>query len=377
MLNFFLEKINFFCIFYKIELGSSGKHNHFSMQHQKISIIKPDDFHVHFRQGAMLKMVVPHTAKQFGRAMVMPNAVPPIITVHMAEKYFEEIESAIPDGVNFTPLMTLYFSDHLTPAEVKKARESGIVQGIKLYPKGATTNSDSGISHLQDFYPILEAMEKYEMPLLIHGESVDPEVDIFDREAVFIDKIFTNILKYFPNLRVVLEHITSKYATDFIEETPETIAATITAHHLFINRNDILVGGIKPHHYCLPIAKRETDRQALIKLATSGSKKVFAGTDTAPHVQQKKESACGCAGIFTAHTAVELYAEAFDSAGKLGNLESFLSKNGADFYGLPYNKDTITLKKMHHKIPEFFENQEGERVIPFRAGGTTEWKISS
>jgi dihydroorotase len=306
----------------------------------------------------------------------MPNIAHPVTTVQAAEKYFEEIEAAIPADVNFTPLMTLYFTEHLTPAEVKKARESGIVQGIKLYPKGATTNSDSGISHLQDFYPILEAMEKYEMPLLIHGEVVDANVDIFDREAIFIDKIFMNILKYFPNLRVVLEHITSKYAADFIAETPETIAATITAHHLHINRNDILAGGIKPHHYCLPIAKRETDRQALIKLATSGSKKVFAGTDTAPHPQAKKESACGCAGIFTAHAAVELYAEAFDHAGKLENLEAFLSKNGADFYGLPYNQGIITLTKVHHKIPEFFETSEGEKIIPFRAGGQTEWRIS-
>lgn len=335
-----------------------------------LKIIKPDDFHAHFRQGDMLKTVLPFAKKQFTRAIVMPNTVPPITNVQQALAYKAEIQSLTN---NFTPLMTLYFSNELTEEMILEAKQAGIV-GVKLYPKGATTNSEAGVSSIQEQFPVLQLLEKYDLPLLIHGEVVDKEVDIFYREKVFVDTILKEIIETFPKLRVVMEHVTSAYAADFIANAPENVCATITPHHLFITRNDILVGGIKPHLYCLPIAKKEEDKIALRKHATSGSKKFFAGTDSAPHSKHKKECACGCAGIFSHHAAVELYTQVFEEEGKLENLEAFLSKNGADFYKLPYNAETITLIKHEQKIPETFGSGENT-IVPFLAGETLSWSI--
>jgi dihydroorotase len=341
---------------------------------EQITFTRPDDWHLHVRTGAMLKTVIPHTARQFSRAIIMPNLTPPVITVEHAEQYRQEIIQAIPENLNFQPLMTLYLTDSMTVSEIKKAAESPIIFACKLYPAGATTNSDSGVSKLSNIYSILELMQEYNIPLLIHGEVTSPECDIFDRERVFIDTILTKITTDFPELRIVLEHITTEEAVQFVQTASEKIAATITPQHLVFNRNAILVGGVRPHHYCLPIIKREKHRQALITAATSGHPKFFLGTDSAPHFQSKKENYCGCAGCYSAHAAIELYAEVFDDSNKLDNLETFASFNGPDFYGLPRNTEKITLRRNNWIAPEYY-SVNSDRLIPLKAGETITWQL--
>ena len=346
-------------------------------QKDQITITRPDDWHLHVREGEALKSVVPDTAKQFGRAIIMPNLATPITTAAQAQKYRDEIIAAVPDSglVNsFEPLMTLYLTNNTTPEMIREAKATGIVYGLKLYPAGATTNSDKGVTDVKNIYPALKAMQEEGLLLLVHGEVTDLDIDIFDREKVFIENILKPLTTEFPKLKVVLEHITTADAVEFVEQAPATIAATITAHHLLMNRNAIFVGGIRPHHYCLPILKRETHRQALIKAATSGSSKFFLGTDSAPHTQGAKESACGCAGMYTAYHAMELYAEAFDKADALDKLEGFASIYGPKFYGLPENPDSITLQRETWQVPEFLTLAD-DKIIPLRAGQNCEWKM--
>ncbi|MEE9310715.1 MAG: dihydroorotase [Cocleimonas sp.] len=342
-----------------------------------ITLIQPDDLHLHVREGDALKSVVPDTARQFARAIIMPNLADPITTVEQAKNYREEIVASVADidnGSDFEPLMTLYLTDKTTAATILEAKASGIIHALKLYPAGATTNSDKGVTDLENIYPALEAMQEAGIPLLIHGEVTDPEIDIFDRERVFIETILEPLVKRFPSLKVVLEHITTRDAVEFVTNAPDTIAATITAHHLLMNRNTIFAGGIRPHHYCLPILKRETHRQALVKAATSGNPKFFLGTDSAPHTQGAKESACGCAGMYTAYHAMELYAEAFDNADALDKLEGFASFYGADFYGLARNTNTITLNRETWKVPEKLPLGK-DHIIPLRAGEKCLWEM--
>lgn len=340
----------------------------------KITFTRPDDWHLHVREGEALKSVVPDTAKQFGRAIIMPNLATPITHVAQAKAYREEILAAAPDS-GFAPLMTLYLTNNTTPEMVREAKASGIVYGLKLYPAGATTNSDKGVTDVENIYPALEAMQEEGLLLLVHGEVTDPEIDIFDREKVFIENILKPLTNKFPKLKVVLEHITTADAVEFVSNASDYIAATITAHHLLMNRNDIFVGGIRPHHYCLPILKRETHRRALVKAATSGNAKFFLGTDSAPHVQGAKESACGCAGMYTAYHAMELYAEVFDNAQALDKLESFASFNGPDFYGLPRNLGSISLIKETWQVPSSLDMGK-DKVIPLRAGENCYWKMT-
>lgn len=340
---------------------------------KKITLTRPDDWHLHVREGEALKSVVPDTAKQFGRAIIMPNLAIPVTHVAQAQAYREDILAAVSD-TDFEPLMTLYLTNNTTPEMVREAKASGIVHALKLYPAGATTNSDKGVTDVKNIYPALEAMQEEGLLLLVHGEVTDPEIDIFDREKVFIENTLKPLTNKFPQLKVVLEHITTADAVEFVMGASENVAATITAHHLLMNRNDIFVGGIRPHHYCLPILKRETHRQALVKAATSGSSKFFLGTDSAPHTQGAKESACGCAGMYTAYHAMELYVEAFDNAQALDKLESFASFNGPDFYGLPRNTDSISLVKETWKVPSSL-NMGNDKVIPLRAGENCYWKI--
>ena len=339
-----------------------------------IIITRPDDWHVHLRDGAALKAVLPDTAKQFARAIVMPNLRPPITATALAGEYRARILSALPVGLNFEPLMTLYLTDNTTAEEIALAKASGFVHGVKLYPAGATTNSDAGVSDLSRCAKALEAMEKLGMPLLVHAEVTDPDVDVFDREKVFIDRHMTSLVKNYPKLKIVFEHITTKQAADFVTQSPSNVAATITAHHLLLNRNDMFKGGINPHHYCLPILKREEHRLALVNAAISGNAKFFLGTDSAPHAKNTKEAACGCAGMYTAHAAIELYAEAFDNANALDKLEGFAGFYGADFYGLPRNIDKITLEKTSWIAPEVLLLGD-ETLVPFRAGQAIKWKI--
>ena len=340
----------------------------------KITLTRPDDWHLHLRDGEMLRSVLPHTARQFARAIVMPNLRPPVITTEQAAAYYERIIDALPEGSHFEPLMTLYLTDNTAPEEIQRAKKSGLVHAVKLYPAGATTNSDAGVTDIRKTYSVLEEMQKCGMPLLVHGEVTDPKVDIFDREAVFIEQVLQPLLKDLPDLRIVFEHITTQNAAQFVSEAPDNIAATLTAHHLLYNRNAMLVGGIRPHYYCLPILKRETHREALLKAATSGSKKFFLGTDSAPHAQPTKETACGCAGCYTALTAIELYAEAFDQVGSLDKLEGFASFYGADFYGLPRNSKNITLLKEAWVVPETVGFGE-QCLVPLRAGERVTWKL--
>jgi len=342
-------------------------------QQNQITITRPDDWHLHLREGEALKCVVPDTAKQFGRAIIMPNLATPITTAKQAQAYRDEIIAAIPD-VDFEPLMTLYLTNNTTPKIIREAKATGIVHGLKLYPAGATTNSDKGVTDIKNIYPALEAMQEEGLLLLVHGEVTDPEIDIFDREKVFIENIFKPLTRKFPTLKVVLEHITTADAVEFVEQAPENIAATITAHHLLMNRNDIFKGGIRPHHYCLPILKREMHRKALVKAASSGSPKFFLGTDSAPHTQGAKESACGCAGMYTAYHAMELYTEVFDKAEALDKLEGFASLYGPKFYGLPINKGSITLKREQWEVPESLAMGD-DKIIPLRAGQNCEWKV--
>lgn len=340
----------------------------------KLTIIQPDDWHLHVRKGAILKTVIAHTASQFGRAIIMPNLNPPVLTVDQALAYRSEILQALPADSSFNPLMTLYLTSKLTHAEVKKAAESEHIHAIKLYPAGATTNSDSGVSDLKGIYPILETMQQVDLPLLIHGEVTDNDCDIFDREKVFVDSSLSDIVKQFPNLRIVAEHVTTKEAVDFVLSASSKIAATITPQHLMFNRNAILAGGIRPHHYCLPIIKREHHRQALVKAAISGNPKFFLGTDSAPHLTGAKESSCGCAGCYSAHAAIELYAEVFEQAGALGKLEGFASLHGADFYGLARNSKTITLEKQSWTVPESYR-VEDNTITPLKANEVLNWKL--
>ncbi len=340
---------------------------------KRITLIRPDDWHIHLRDGAALQTTVPHAAHQFARAIVMPNLRPPVITTGSARAYRERILAAVPAGLAFEPLMTLYLTDNTTAEEIRAARDSGIVHGVKLYPAGATTNSDSGVTDLERVYPALEAMAETGLPLLVHGEVTGPEVDIFDRELRFIEDRLAPLLQRYPGLRVVLEHITTRDAVEFVRAAPESVAATITAHHLLLNRNHMLVGGIRPHHYCLPVLKRETHRQALVEAATSGEPRFFLGTDSAPHAREDKESACGCAGMYTAPSAIELYAEAFDAAGALDRLEDFASRFGPAFYGLPVNGDTITLEQTDWELPTSYPFGDTS-VVPLRAGATVHWR---
>ena len=340
----------------------------------QITLIRPDDWHLHLRDGAALQAVLPDTARQFARAIVMPNLRPPVTTTELAMAYRERILAALPKGVSFEPLMTLYLTDNTTPDEIKCAKASGVIHGVKLYPAGATTNSDLGVTDLAKCTKALEAMQEVGLPLLIHAEVTDADVDIFDREKVFIDRHMISLLKNFPSLKVIFEHITTKDAADFVAESPKNVAATITAHHLLLNRNDMFTGGIRPHHYCLPILKRETHRLALIKAATGGNAKFFLGTDSAPHAKNTKEAACGCAGMYTAHAAIELYAEAFEAANSLDKLEAFASFYGADFYGLPRNNAQIILQKTSWKVPNELA-MGNESLVPIRAGQQIHWKL--
>lgn len=339
-----------------------------------LTMTRPDDWHLHLRDGVALKSVLPDTAKQFARAIVMPNLRPPIISTELALAYHQRIIDARPTDNTFEPLMTLYLTDNTPPEEIIKAKASGVIHGVKLYPAGATTNSDSGVTRLDKCAKTLEIMEKNDMPLLVHAEVTDSDVDVFDREKVFIDRHMMPLLRDFPALRIVFEHITTRDAAEFVAQAPTHLGATITAHHLLMNRNAMFSGGIRPHHYCLPILKREEHRLALVKAATSGSPKFFLGTDSAPHPKHSKETACGCAGMYTAHAAIEFYAEAFEGANALDKLEAFASFYGADFYGLPRNTEKITLKKETWTAPH--ELPIGEATLaPLRAGQAIHWKL--
>jgi dihydroorotase len=339
-----------------------------------LTLTKPDDWHLHLRDGAEMASVVAFSAGQFARAIVMPNLRPPVTTAAQAAAYRDRILAALPPGHRFTPLMTLYLTDNLPPNEIAAAQDAGSVYAAKLYPAGATTNSALGVTRLARIYPVLEAMQRQDMPLLVHGESTAPEVDIFDRERRFIDDTLSRLVRDFPGLRIVFEHITTADAVAFVRAAPPTVAATITPHHLLYNRNAILAGGIRPHYYCLPVLKREQHRQALVKAATSGEPRFFLGTDSAPHPVRGKETACGCAGIFSAHAAIELYAEAFDGAGALERLEGFASFFGPDFYGLPRNRERVRLRREVWTVPDAY-NFGGQPLVPLRAGETVAWRL--
>lgn len=340
-----------------------------------LTITRPDDWHIHFRDGAAMQSVLPDTARVFGRAIAMPNLRPPVINVADAAAYRERLLAAAA-GTSFEPLMTLYLTDNTQPEEIRRARESGFVHAVKYYPAGATTNSDSGVTELAKAYPAIAAMEEVGLPLLLHGEVVDPEVDVFDREAVFIERHLVQLMKDFPRLKIVLEHITTRQAAEFVAAAPANVAATVTVHHLLYNRNAMFKGGIRPHLYCLPVLKREQHRQALVAAAISGNPKFFLGTDSAPHAVGAKESACGCAGIYSAHAAIELYAEVFEDAGALDRLEAFASFYGADFYGLPRHADTITLRRESWTVPASL-GMGAETLVPLRAGETIRWRVDA
>jgi dihydroorotase len=340
----------------------------------RLKLRRPDDWHLHLRDGAALASVIADSARRFARAIVMPNLKPAVRTTAQALDYRERILGALPDGASFDPLMTLYLTDDTPPEEIARAKLSGHVHGVKLYPAGATTHSDEGVTRLSRCFHALEKMEELGLPLLVHGESTDPAIDVFDREQAFIEETLGPMLERFPRLKVVLEHITTREAAQYVEVTGPNVAATITAHHLLMNRNALFLGGIRPHHYCLPVLKRETHREALVEAATSGNPKFFLGTDSAPHARDAKEGACGCAGIYTAHAAIELYAAAFEEAGALDKLEGFASAFGAGFYGLPLNRDTITLERAEWRVPERLAFG-GEELVPLRAGETIPWKL--
>lgn len=340
-----------------------------------LTITRPDDWHVHLRDGEVLTDTVRDISRYNGRAIIMPNTVPPTTNTEMAKAYYQRIMAQNP-APHFTPLMTLYLTDNTTTEEIKKAKASGLVHAAKLYPAGATTNSDSGVTAIEKLYPVFEAMQEVGMLLLIHGEVTDNAIDIFDREKVFLDQVLAPIVFHFPQLKIVSEHITTTDAVEFVKTSGENIAATITAHHLLYNRNHMLVGGIRPHLFCLPILKRNIHQQALIEAATSGDKRFFLGTDSAPHAKGKKENSCGCAGSYTAHASLELYAEVFEQESKLDNLEAFASFNGPDFYGLPRNQDTVTLKKESWQVAEVM-SFGGDSVVPIRAGEAILWRVTS
>jgi len=340
----------------------------------RLTITRPDDWHLHLRDGDVLASVLPDTARRFARAIVMPNLVPPVTTTAQALAYRERILAVLPAGYSFEPLMTLFLTENTAPEEIARARASGVVHAVKYYPAHGTTNAAAGVTDLRRCYPVLAALERHAMPLLLHGEVTDAATDVFDREAVFIERHLEPLVRDFPGLRMVLEHITTKTAAEFIRAAPPTVAATITAHHLLLNRNAMFAGGMRPHHYCLPVLKRETHRLALVEAATSGHPRFFLGTDSAPHPRQAKEAASGCAGIYTAHAALELYAEAFDQAGALERLEAFASFHGPDFYRLPRNREQITLEARPWTVPEQV-NFGAEPGVPLRAGGTIGWSL--
>jgi dihydroorotase len=339
-----------------------------------ITLTRPDDWHLHLRDGAVLKDVLPHTARQFARAIVMPNLKPPVTTVALAKAYYERILAVLPSDLKFEPLMTLYLTDNTAPEEIKRAVDCGFVHGVKLYPAGATTNSDAGVTNLKHCMTALEMMQAEGLPLLIHGEVTEGDIDLFDREAVFIEKILIPLRKQLPELKIVFEHITTYQAADYVRDADGPIAATITAHHLLYNRNAIFKGGVRPHYYCLPVLKREIHRQSLLKAASSGNPRFFLGTDSAPHAKGLKEHACGCAGCYTALHAMELYAQAFEEIGALNKLEAFASFHGPDFYGLPRNHDHITIERSSWHIPEELP-MAGSMVVPLDAGQLLHWKF--
>ena len=342
---------------------------------RRITIVRPDDWHLHLRDGEHLRAVLPDTARRFARAIVMPNLKPPVTTTKLALEYRSRVLAALPAGARFEPLMTLYLTDNTAPAEIAAARSSGAVHAVKYYPAGATTNSDAGVTDLAKCRPVLEAMEKHGMPLLVHGEVTDPAVDVFDKEKVFIERVLAPLTARFTGLRVVMEHITTREAAEFVTAAGPRVAATVTAHHLLLSRNALFGGGIRPHLYCLPVLKREAHRQALVKAATSGNSSFFLGTDSAPHARHTKETDCGCAGIYTAHAGIELYAEVFAQAGALDRLEGFASRHGAQFYGLPVNGDTLTLLEEPWTVP--LDIAFGaDRLVPLRAGAQVGWKLA-
>ncbi|MBK6451829.1 MAG: dihydroorotase [Proteobacteria bacterium] len=343
---------------------------------QTLTLRRPDDWHLHVRDGAQLEAVVPFTARQFGRALVMPNLQPPMTTTDALAGYRARIVAAVPAGLAFEPQMTLYLTDSTSPDEIRRAQASGFVVGAKLYPAGATTHSDAGVTAIDKVWPALEAMAEHGLVLQVHGEVTAGDVDVFDREQVFIDRVLSRVVERVPRLKVVFEHITTRIAAEFVQSARAGVAATITPQHLLLNRNALFAGGIRPHHYCLPVLKRERDREALLAAATSDDPRFFLGTDSAPHARHTKENACGCAGIFSAHAALELYAEAFESAGKLDRLEAFASERGADFYGIPRNTGTLTLRKESWNVPDSYAfGPANESLVPFRAGATLAWRM--
>jgi dihydroorotase len=344
-----------------------------SPQIQSITLTRPDDWHLHVRDGVAMRDVVPHTAAQFARAIIMPNLKPPVTTAEQAVAYRDRIMQAVPEGVSFEPLMTLYLTDNLPPSEIELARQAGVV-ALKLYPAGATTNRDAGVTDIRKTYATLEAMQKHGLKLLVHGEVTSSDIDLFDREAVFIDRHLIPLRRDFPELKIVFEHITTREAAQYVAEADRFVAATITAHHLLFNRNAIFLGGVRPHYYCLPVLKREEHRQALLQAATGGSPKFFLGTDSAPHPAALKEHATGCAGCYTAHAAIEMYAEAFDSVGALDRLEGFASFHGPDFYDLPRNTDRITLQRQDWRAPVTVPFGEAE-LKPLRGGEVLPWRL--
>jgi dihydroorotase len=342
---------------------------------QSLTLIRPDDWHLHLRDGPALAAVLPDTAKRFARAIIMPNLKPPVTTVEAARAYRERILAALPQGAAFEPLMTLYLTDNTAPSEIERAKASGFIHGAKLYPAGATTNSDHGVTDIAKLDHALRAMSDCGLVLQVHGEVTQASVDVFDRERVFIERVLRPLAEKFPRLKIVFEHITTSEAAQFVRSAPANIGATITAHHLLMNRNAIFAGGVRPHHYCLPVLKRESHRVALVQAATSGSAKFFLGTDSAPHAKHLKENDCGCAGCYTAHAGIELYAEAFDAAGALDRLEAFASFNGADFYSLARNRERITLKREAWQVARDVAFGD-ERLVPLRAGETVAWRIA-
>lgn len=342
---------------------------------EQLTITRPDDWHLHLRDGEALRAVLPDTARRFARAIVMPNLKPPVRTVEEAAAYRDRILAAVPAGMTFEPLMTLYLTDNTTADEIARAQASGFVHAVKYYPAGATTNSDFGVSAVEKAYPAFEMMAELGVPLLVHGEVTDPEVDVFDREAVFIERVLVPVLKRFPKLKLVLEHTTTREGIEFVQGQPANVAATLTAHHLLYNRNAMFKGGIRPHYYCLPVLKREVHRRALIEAAISGNPKFFLGTDSAPHARGAKECACGCAGMYTAHAGIELYAEVFEAVGALDRLEAFASFYGPDFYGLPRNAERITLQKTAWHAPDSMVFG-GDALVPLRAGEVISWQLA-
>ena len=346
------------------------------MTQDRITLVRPDDWHLHLRDGDALRAVLPDTARRFGRAIVMPNLAPPVRTVAEAAAYRERILAALPEGMAFEPLMTLYLTEATSPSEILAAQQSGFVKAVKYYPAGATTNSQSGVTDLARCEAVFDAMQSTGLPLLLHGEVTDPDVDVFDREAVFIERHLLRLSEAFPRLRLVLEHVTTAQGADFVRNAREGVAATLTAHHLLLNRNAIFRGGLRPHAYCLPVLKRERHRLALLEAATSGNPRFFLGTDNAPHPRNAKESDCGCAGIYTSHAGIELYAEAFDAVGALDRLEGFASFHGPDFYGLPRNREQVTLVRVPSPVPA--ELPLGAQVlVPMRAGESLAWSLSA